>query len=114
MTVGADVFLRGGFHASGLVDFTRARITGNLRVQQAQLAGGIDLEQARVEAALVWEAVSGVQGQGPWRPDDPARWPLVPGSLPLVDLTEARLGSLRDQAGGWSAVQGLRLGGAGL
>jgi len=111
VTVGADVFLRSGFHATGRVDFTRARITGNLRVQQAQLAGGIDLEQARVEAALVWEAVSGVQGQGPWRPNDLARWPLVPGSLPLVDLTEARLGSLRDQAGDWGAVQKLRLGG---
>jgi len=73
------------------VNFTRARITGNLLVRQAQLAGGINLAQARVEAALIWEAVSG--------------------SIPLVDLTEARLGSLRDQAGDWGAVQKLRLGG---
>ncbi|MDP2737594.1 MAG: hypothetical protein Q8O82_02530, partial [Pseudorhodobacter sp.] len=50
VTVGADVFLTDGFHASGLVDFTRARITGNLMVQQAQLAGGIDLQQAQVGA----------------------------------------------------------------
>ncbi|MDP3961428.1 MAG: hypothetical protein Q8Q26_15445 [Pseudorhodobacter sp.] len=90
-TVGADVFLSDGFHASGLVDFTRARITGNLMVQQAQLAGGIDLQQAQVGAALFWQGLSG--------------------STPLVDLTEAHLGSLRDQPGGWDGVQTLRLAG---
>ena len=39
ITVGADVFLSGGFEAQGKVDLTRARITGHLSCQDGKFLG---------------------------------------------------------------------------
>ncbi|WP_137701548.1 hypothetical protein [Marimonas lutisalis] len=101
LEVGADVFLRlataegkgtaRACHLSGRVDFSRARIGGNLRIEGARIEGIVDLESARIEEGFYWQGVKG--------------------DVEALDLTEVRLGVLRDDAESWKTVQNLRLGG---
>jgi hypothetical protein len=108
-TVGASVFLRDAFHATGPVNFNRARIEGNLRIEQATLAGGIDLEAARVTEGLILTDLRGAEIFGPWqpgaqRPDAPER------AGGVADLTDASCGVLRDDPAAWGAFSTLKLG----
>jgi hypothetical protein len=89
--IGADVFLRDGFRAEGLVDFGRAEVTGNLQIQRARLTVGFDGEAMRVGQGFFWQEVTGKR-RG-------------------VDLTEARVGSLRDDWKSWEGVVRLTLDG---
>jgi hypothetical protein len=89
--IGADVFLRDGFRAEGLVDFGRAVVTGNLRIQRATLTTGFDGEAMRVGQGFFWQQVSGDRR--------------------VVGLTEARVGSLRDDWASWEGVGALILDG---
>jgi hypothetical protein len=89
--IGADVFLRDGFQAEGLVEFVRAEVTGNLRIQRATLITGFNGEAMRVGQGFFWQQVSGDRR--------------------VVDLTEARVGSLRDDWASWEGVGALILDG---
>lgn len=89
--IGADVFLDDGFFAKGMVNFTRARIAGNLHLSSAQLDGSLGLETAQIGAGLFFQKVTGY--------------------LATFDLTEAKLGSLRDDAASWGRVKFPRLSG---
>ena len=89
--IGADVFLRDGFHATGLVDFTRARITGNLQIIGATLADGLDLESARIGEGFFWRDLRD--------------------ACPGIDLTEASCGVLHDERAAWARTKVMRLSG---
>jgi hypothetical protein len=89
--IGADVFLRDGFRAEGLVDFGRAEVTGNLQIQRARLTSGFKGEAMRVGHGFFWQQVTGERRR--------------------VDLTEARVGSLRDDWASWEGVGALILDG---
>ena len=89
LTVGADVFLRPDdeqrdCHVSGPMAFVGARIGGELQVSGARLDGPIDLESVRIEGGLFLRDFKG--------------------EVPQIDLTEARVGVLRDNAAAWEAV----------
>lgn len=94
--IGADLFLRGKVEAKGPVDFSRVSVAGNLRVspygeKNPRLEAGIDLEGARIGGGLFWKSVTGARR--------------------FVDLTEARVGSLRDDWAAWDAVGEVKLDG---
>jgi len=93
--IGADVFLRDGpdhiFTAKGLVDFTRAEVSGNLLIEGAEIERGLSLRSARVGHALIWERVHGARE--------------------FVDLRKVKLGALQDDADSWVGVVDLKLDG---
>ncbi|MBF9046169.1 hypothetical protein LSUCC0031_03475 [Rhodobacterales bacterium LSUCC0031] len=89
--IGASVFLRDGFHAAGMLNFVRAEIAGNLRVQDAILDAGLDMEAARVGHGFFWQNVTGARER--------------------LDLTEAHVGSLRDEWQSWAGCKTLILDG---
>jgi hypothetical protein len=91
MRIGADVFLRDGFEARAGVDFVRADIVGNLQVEDAVLEDGIKLESARIGHGFFWRKVTGARS--------------------VVDLTDARVGPLRDDRASWDGVGRLILDG---
>lgn len=91
-TVGSDVFLRGGFRATGLVNLARVRVEGGLHVQKAKIDGPFRLRSARIGNGFYWRGVKG--------------------KIPEMDLTEARVGALHDDARSWNTVKDtLKLGG---
>ncbi|NBC47261.1 MAG: hypothetical protein GVY22_04570, partial [Gammaproteobacteria bacterium] len=114
--IGAEVFLRDGFHATGVVDFirarimgNRARIMGNLQITGATLADGLDLESARIEEGLRLASLRGAEVFGPWQDGDaPAGAPVLAGGV--CDLTDASCGVLRDTPTAWDAFTHLTLG----
>jgi hypothetical protein len=89
--IGASVFLWKGFEAQEKVDFVRADIGGNLRVEDAVLGAGIDLESTRIGHGFFWRKVTGARR--------------------VVDLTDARVGPLRDDRASWDGVGRLILDG---
>lgn len=94
--IGASVFLRGGFEALGEVDFVRAVVTGNVRVepfggQAPKLEAGVLFGGAKIGGGLFWKSVEGARK--------------------VVDLTEAKVGSLRDDWAAWDGVGELKLDG---
>lgn len=94
--IGADVFLNNGFVAEGRVSLMHASITRNVIVEGMggklpKLNAGIDLEGARIGGGLFRKSVAGARR--------------------LVDLTEARVGSLRDDWAAWDGVGTLKLDG---
>ncbi|GAB5449273.1 hypothetical protein [Gymnodinialimonas sp.] len=94
--IGADVLLRGTFSATQLVDFTRAVVVGNLMVvpqrgEAPTLEEGIALAGARIGGGFFWKSVTGARR--------------------AVDLTEAKVGSLRDDWAAWDRVGELKLDG---
>jgi hypothetical protein len=110
LTVGADVFLRDGFHATGGVNLVRARIEGNLRFTKARIEGAISLRSARVEEEFVWTQVNLSET------DSVSKEGSVTGLIgraviTVLDLTEATLGVLDDDAQSWHAVDKVRLSG---
>jgi hypothetical protein len=89
MTVGADVFLRDGFQATGNLNLRRARITGNLQIIKAEINGLVDLQSGRVDEGFFWKNISG--------------------DVTTLDLTETSVGVLRDDLESWDAVKRSRL-----
>jgi hypothetical protein len=89
--IGADVFLRDRFEARAGVDFVRANIVGSMKIEGAVLEFGIDLESARIGHGLFWRKVTGARR--------------------VVDLTDARVGPLRDDRASWEGVGRLILDG---
>lgn len=89
--IGASVFLRDGFHAAGMLDFVRVEIAGNLKVENATLDAGLDMEAARVGHGFFWQNVTGARE--------------------MLDLTEAHVGSLRDEWQSWAGCKTLILDG---
>ncbi|WP_156945913.1 hypothetical protein [Roseicyclus elongatus] len=87
--IGADVFLKGGFRATAEVDFARADVVGALVVTGAEIGDGIGLEAARIGHGFFWKNVTGARRK--------------------IDLTEARVGSLRDDRASWEGVDTLIL-----
>ncbi|RVT85847.1 hypothetical protein DXV76_08890 [Rhodobacteraceae bacterium CCMM004] len=84
MEVGADVFLRDGFEATAEVSLVRARIAGNLHIRDATITRPLEFEQLQVGTILTFQ--------------------LVGGPIPSVDLTDATVGTLRDDRQSWAAV----------
>ena len=91
ITVGDSVFLRGGFTAQSAVYFTRADITGHLMVQNAHPETVFDAEGMTVGGGFYWNDITG--------------------NDTIVNLTDAKTGSLRDQPGAWRDVAALGLSG---
>jgi hypothetical protein len=89
--IGTDVFLRDGFEARAGVDFVRANIVGSMKIEGAVLEFGIDLESARIGHGFFWRKVTGARR--------------------VVDLTDARVGPLRDDRASWEGVGRLILDG---
>ena len=89
MTVGADVFLRDGFQATGTLNLRRARITGNLQIIKAEINGLVDLQSGRVDEGFFWKNISG--------------------DVTTLDLTDTSVGVLRDDLESWDAVKRSRL-----
>ena len=89
--IGADVFLRGGFHAEAMVNFVRCQVYGNFRVETARVDGVFDGEAMRVSQGFFWRDVTGAR--------------------PGVVLTEAQVGSLRDEWASWDGVDAVKLSG---
>lgn len=94
--IGASVFLRGGFEARAEVNFIRAVVTGHVMVmpvagQAPKLEAGIDFEGAKIGGGLFWKSVEGARER--------------------VNLTEAKVGSLRDDWAAWDGVGTLKLDG---
>jgi hypothetical protein len=90
--IGGDVFLRNGFAATGLVDFTRAEIQGGMLCDGAtfETPGGtaLSVNQARIGAALqLSQATASSEPRGRLR-----------GHL---DLRGAKAGEFRDDASLW-------------
>lgn len=91
LQVGADVFFRDGFHATGEVNLTRATITGNLEAHAGQFDDGLSAEGLHVGAALYWRWLKGFSGP--------------------LDLDDAQLGRLCDDAESWRGAKPLYLSG---
>ena len=91
LEVGADVFLRGGFHATGVVNLMRSQIKGNLQCLGGAFETAFDGEGMEVGAGFFWQDLAEV----------PKR----------VDLIDAHVGSLRDDVNSWAGVETLHLGG---
>jgi hypothetical protein len=89
--IGADVFLRDRFEARAGVDFVRANIVGSMKIEGAVLEFGINLESARIGHGFFWRKVTGARS--------------------VVDLTDARVGPLRDDRASWEGVGRLILDG---
>ena len=89
-TVGGSLFLRDGFTAKGLVDLTRAEVSGNLRCHGGTFHGGIAAEGMQVGATFYAHDVT-LEGR--------------------LDLTDASVGRLKDDAGSWSKATSLKLSG---
>jgi hypothetical protein len=89
--IGGSVVLRNRFHATGTLNFVRAEIADNLKVQDATLDAGLDLEAARVGHGFFWQNVTGARER--------------------LDLTEAHVGSLRDEWQSWAGCKTLILDG---
>lgn len=89
--IGATVFLRDGFHAAGVLDFARAEISDGLMVKKATLEAGLVLDSARVGHGFFWQNVTGARER--------------------LDLTEAHVGSLRDDWQSWAGCKTLILDG---
>lgn len=89
--IGASVFLRDGFHSAGTLNFVRAEISDLFMVENATLDAGLDLEAARVGHGFFWQDVTGARER--------------------LDLTEARVGSLRDEWQSWAGCKTLILDG---
>lgn len=89
--VGADVFLRGVLLAKGRLNFTRAQITGNLMAQGAHIDGAMELDSAQIGSGFCWEDIKG--------------------TVPILNLTEAKVGTLVDDAASWEQVEELHLSG---
>jgi hypothetical protein len=95
VSVGSDVFMRTEKDAegnavracqvSGLLDFRRARIGGDLRLHETKFDGAVVLESARISEGLFWQ---GVEGAVDW-----------------LNLTEAKVGVLRDDVASWQRVK---------
>jgi hypothetical protein len=103
LTVGSSIFLRNKFHALGGVNLTRARVTGNLKISGALIEGPVTLRSAKVEEEFVWQNVAGAHAEGSlFTASDTGR--ALPRSIPLLDLTEATVGVLVDDAQSWEAV----------
>lgn len=83
--IGDTVFLNDKFHAKGRINFIRAKITGDLACRSAQIEGTLVCQSARIEAGFFWQAVTG-QVDG-------------------LDLTEAQVGVLVDDAPSWACVK---------
>jgi uncharacterized protein YjbI with pentapeptide repeats len=90
--IGGDAFVRHGFEASGLIDFTRAEFAGGLLLDGARLHAphgtALSLNQARIGAAL------GLSQEGGPIPSGGA----LKGHL---DLRGARVNELRDDGSMW-------------
>lgn len=86
-----SVHLRGGFHATGEVNLVSAKIAGNLEASNAQFEGKLILDSAQIGSGFFWEGISG--------------------TVPLLGLTEAKVGTLADDAASWERVKELRLSG---
>ena len=89
ITVGADVFLRGGFEARGTINLNRAEIAGNLDLSGATLTTGLDCSR---DAGAGRVYLAGCKGDGI-----------------EVDLIDAHVGTLVDSPGSWQSVKRLRL-----
>lgn len=86
-----DVYLRNGFVAIGTVDLQRAAIRGHLMCQGGQFGNFLQCMNMNVGGGFFWENVT--------------RRPIK------VDLTDAKVESLRDDAESWDEVVYLRLSG---
>ncbi|QLQ19532.1 MAG: hypothetical protein HZT43_14165 [Exiguobacterium profundum] len=84
-TVGADVFLRDGFHAEGNVNLGRARIEGNLYLRRARIEGWSSF----IPRGWAMASIGRTSRTG---------W--------LYDLTEAKVGALHDDLASWARVAG--------
>lgn len=110
LTVGASVFLRDGFHATGSVILRRATITGQLSCDYGRFEGRLDIQSANVGPGFFLRWVDGGGPDGPWRPD--AVVPALPEASRFhIDLTEAQVGVLADDAASWAQAQTVRLSG---
>ena len=89
LTTITAVHLSDGFHATGLVDLGGARIGGQLSCVGGRFDDGINLDSARIGAALFWCRVQG--------------------DVPEVDLTEAKVRVLVDDLPSWDKVTELHL-----
>ncbi|WP_323769375.1 hypothetical protein [Antarctobacter sp.] len=91
MQVGADVFLRDGFHATGKVNLMHSRVAGSLTAEAGRFEGGFHAEGLHVGAALYWRGLKGFSGP--------------------LDLDDAHLGRLCDDAESWQGVKPLHISG---
>lgn len=89
--IGASVFLSDRFHASAMLKFTRAEISDLFTVENATLDAGLDMEAVRVGHGFFWQNVTGARE--------------------MLDLTEAHVGSLRDEWQSWAGCKTLILDG---
>ncbi len=92
ISVGGNVFIRGGFSPKGEVSFSGASIEGNLEGTSAKFQGELNLESATVKGALMLSSLT------------------EPENLKLT-LTNASIGALADDAAGWPQVGDLILDG---
>lgn len=100
MKVTGGVFLRSAFSADGTVQLHGAEIKGYLVVDDAWL-DALDLESAHITGSFFWRNIH--QDHHPDFPDK--EW------KPSLDLTDAKVGSLLDQAVSWPEKGRLRLDG---
>lgn len=86
MSVGADVFLSEGFQAKGAVDLHQADIERSLHLSGTLIDGTLRLHSAQIGGGFYWQ-----DGRG---------------RITSLDLTEARVGALHDDARSWQRVTG--------
>ncbi len=81
MSVGAGVLLRENFLASGLVNFACAEVVGRLECINATFLGNVSFESLHVGEGLFWQGLNKAPN--------------------VLDLTDAHVGSLRDDKASW-------------
>ena len=101
LTVGADMYFLSSnakdgqqaspCHLTGVVDLRRARIDGDLEFSGVRFDGALHMDSVRVNEGFIWQAIDG--------------------EVPVLNLTEAKVGVLRDDAASWKAVEFLVLSG---
>jgi hypothetical protein len=89
--IGGDVLLRNGFTATGLVNLVRAKIGGNMRCHKGAFSGGIDGEGMKVSGGFFLHDLTQLSGQ--------------------LNLTDAHVGRLHDDAAAWTGGKPLYLSG---
>lgn len=104
VTVGGSVFLSHGFQATGRVSFVRSHISGTLHISNARIDGVMDFTSGHAEEGMVLNSLKhGGLGS--------AGMPDLTHKMLRLDLTEARVGVLRDDAASWVEVRNVRVSG---
>lgn len=107
VTVRGSVFLSHGFHATGKVSFVRSQISGTLHITNARINGVMDFTSGHAEEGLVLYRLKrvGAFGFGSTTISDP------PHKILRLNLTEAHVGVLRDNAAAWGQIRNVRVSG---